>query len=155
MERSRRRKESHPEQASTSVPKVKEQTDVKSSNSLEASPATRVENPLFFGRQDEKYRRVIIGIIPCVLVTSLDTDAFVAFVACIDMLMVRSNLSAKSRKECTQRAVAILREKRVQGCVSQNSDPMNSFPRKARKMGMNASAGTHHEILIRRNYPKR
>ena len=34
------------EQASSSVPKVKEQTDVKSSNSQEASPATGAKNPL-------------------------------------------------------------------------------------------------------------
>ena len=54
----------------------------------------------------------MIGINPCVVVTSLETGAFVAFVACIDMLMVRSNLSAKSRKEGTQGAVAFLREKK-------------------------------------------
>ena len=34
------------EQASSSMPKVKEQTDVKSSNSLEASPATGAKKPL-------------------------------------------------------------------------------------------------------------
>ena len=73
---------------------------------------------LVYGRQDEKDRRVIIGTMPCVNVTSLETDAFVAFVAYIDMLMVRSNLSARSRKEGTQGAVAFLRKRRVQGCVS-------------------------------------
>ena len=83
------------EQASSSVQKVKEQTVVKSSNS-----------------PNEKDRRVIIGSMPCVVVTSLETDAFVAFVAFFDMLMVRSNLSARSRKEGTQGAVAFLREKK-------------------------------------------
>ena len=39
-------KRSHPEQVSSSVPKVKEQTDVKNSNSLKASPATGAKNPL-------------------------------------------------------------------------------------------------------------
>ena len=34
---------------------------------------------------------MIIGIIPCVVVTSLETDAFMAIVADIDMLMVRRN----------------------------------------------------------------
>ena len=34
----------------------------------------------------------------------------------------------------------------VQGCVSQNSDPMNSNPRKAGELGLNASVG-HTEIL--------
>ena len=75
------------------------------------------------------------------MVTSLETDAFVAFVAFFDMLMVRSNLSARSRKEGTQGAVAVLREKRVQGCVSQDSDPMNSVLRKVEELGLNPSAG--------------
>ena len=92
--------------------------------------------------QDEKDRHVIFDILPCVVVASLETDAFVVIAANIDMLMVRSNLSAKSRNEGTQGAVAILREKkRVQGCVSQNSDPMNSILRKARELGLNALAG--------------
>ena len=98
------------------------------------------------------------------------TDACVAFVAYFDMLMVRSNLSARSRKEGTQGAVAILRGKKVHGCVSQNSDPMNSVLRKAVEFGLNASAGhtmkfwrcTWYKITIReskrtiwRHYPKR
>ena len=71
-------KRSHLEKVSSTVPKVKEQTDVTSSNSLKASPAPGVENSLFYGYQDEKDRHVIIGVIPCVAVTSLETDAFVA-----------------------------------------------------------------------------
>ena len=67
---------------------------------------------LVYGWQDEKDRRVIIDIIPCVVVTSLETDAFMAIVAYVDKLMVRSNLSARSRKEGAQGAVAILRKKK-------------------------------------------
>ena len=37
---------SHPEEASSSEPCEKEQTDVKNSNSAKTSLATRVENPL-------------------------------------------------------------------------------------------------------------
>ena len=66
-------KKSHLEQVSSSVPKVKEQTDVKNSNSLKASPATWGKRKLVYGWQDEKDRHVIIGIIPCVAVTSLET----------------------------------------------------------------------------------
>ena len=55
---------------------------------------------------------------PGVVVTILETDAFVAFVAYTDMLMVRSNLSAGSRKRGTQRKVAILRRKRPRLCIS-------------------------------------
>ena len=61
---------------------------MKSSNSLKASPAARVRKILVYGGQDEKYRRLIIDIISCVVVTGLETDAFVPFVAYIDMLMV-------------------------------------------------------------------
>ena len=39
--------------------------------------------------QDVEKRHVIIGILPCVVVTSLETDAFMAVVAHFDMLMVR------------------------------------------------------------------
>ena len=39
-------KRSHPEPVSSSVPRVKEQTNVKRSNSLKANPTTRVENSL-------------------------------------------------------------------------------------------------------------
>ena len=48
---------SHLEQACSSVPKVKEQTDVKSSNSPEASPATRAENPLSV---DGKMKKIVV-----------------------------------------------------------------------------------------------
>ena len=41
------------------------------------------------GGQDEKHRHVIIDIIPHVVVTSLETDAFMDIVAYFDMLMVR------------------------------------------------------------------
>ena len=99
-----------------------------------------LKKSLVYGWQDEKDSHVIFGIIPCVVVTSLETDAFVAFVALFDMLMVRSNHSARSRKEGTQGAVAVLRE-RVQGCVSQNSDPMNRILRQVGDLRLNASAG--------------
>ena len=46
----------------------------------------------------------------CVVVTSLETDAFMAIVACFDMLIVREN-PARGRKEGTQGSVAILKEK--------------------------------------------
>ena len=60
-------------------------------------------------------------------------------------------------------------EKNVQGCVSQNSDPMNSFLRKVEELGLNASAGhtwnsqdapgaklnSGKKRAIWRNYPKK
>ena len=47
--------------------------------------------------QDVENRRVIIGILPCVIITSLETGASVAIIACTDMLMVRRN-PARGRK---------------------------------------------------------
>ena len=58
------------------------------------------------GGQDVKDRRVIFGILPCVAITGLETDASMAIIACILMLMVRS------KSESTQGAVAILKEKK-------------------------------------------
>ena len=57
-------------------------------------------------------------------------------------MLTRSNLSAGSRKEGTQGTVAVVREKtKVQGCVSQDSDPVSSVLRKDEELGLNASAG--------------
>ena len=49
------------------------------------------------GGQDVANRRVIIGILPCVVVTSLETGASIARIVCIDMLMVR-RIPARGRK---------------------------------------------------------
>ena len=73
------------------------------------------------------------------MVTSLETDAFVAIVAYVDKLTVRGN-PARGREEGSQGSVPVL-EKKVQGCVSQDSDPMNSIQRKVEELGLNASAG--------------
>ena len=74
---------------------------------------------------------MIIDIVPCVVVTSLETDAFMAIVAYFDILTVRRNPARGPGKEGTQGSVAILKEKKVQDCVSQNSDPLNSILRNA------------------------
>ena len=48
---------------------------------------------------------MIINIIPCVVVTSLETDAFMAIVAYVDKLMVRAT-SARGREDGAQGSVA-------------------------------------------------
>ena len=118
---------------------------MKSSN-LEASPATGAENPLSMEGQDEKDGRVIVDLVPCVVVTSLETDAFMAIVAYFDILTVRRNPARGPEKEGTQGSVAILKEK-IQGCVSQNSDPMNSILTESCRIGIERFGGTHPEIL--------
>ena len=100
------------EQASSSAPKVKEQTDVKSSNSLEASPATGVKKSLFIESDMQKDRRVIIGILPCVVLTSLETDALMAVVAFFDMLMVRRDLPRGREKNVLKKQLLFWREKK-------------------------------------------
>ena len=117
------------EQASSPVPKVKKQTDVNGLYSLKACPVTGAKKIFVYGWQDEKDRRVTIDIIPCVVVTSLETDAFVAIVAYFEVEKRRY-----SRSSCCS-------EKKVQGCVSQNLDQLNSFLRKAEELGLNALAG--------------
>ena len=142
MERSGRRKEISP-RASIFFSTESEETDgcERLEQSKSQSCDLSKKKTLVYGGQDEEDRHVILDIIPCVVVTSLETGAFVAFAAFFDMLMVRGNLSARSRKEGTQGAVAFLSEKKVQGCVSQSSDPMNSILPKAGELRLNASAG--------------
>ena len=149
------------EQASSSVPQVKEQTDLKSSKNLEASPATRAHNPL---SMQGKMKKIVVW---------LSTASRVSWLQVWKQMHLWPSLpiSTSWRWEETQREVevATLKEKKVQGCVSQNSDPMNSISRKAVELGLNASAGhtlkfsgrTWYETKIRerkrviwRHYPK-
>ena len=75
-------------------------------------PVLRLElKSLVYGERNAKNRRVIIGIITCVVITSLETDALMAIVACIDMLMVRRSPARGREEEGTQEAVAILKGK--------------------------------------------
>ena len=84
------------EQTSSSVPKVRARTDVTSSTSLEASPATRAKISCAWGAKCE-YRHVVIGTLPCVVITSLKADAFMAIIACFDTLMEKPR--KRSKKE--------------------------------------------------------
>ena len=132
---------SRQEQASSSMPKVKEQTDVKSSNSLEASPATGAKKTLVYERQDEKDHREIIGIIPCVVVTSLETDAFVAPIAYFDMLMVRRNRERARERKVLKEQLLFWGKKRSKVVYLKTQIQWILFFRKAREIGLNASAG--------------
>ena len=110
---------------------MKEQTDVKSSNSLKASPATRVKNSLsVVGKRknisvsDYRYHPMCHG--------------YRSGNRCICDIRCPYRHADGASAQSTQGAVAILRDKTVQGCVSQNSDTMNSFLRKVRELGLNA-----------------
>ena len=60
---------------------------------------------------------MILDIIPCVVVTSLETDAFMAIVAYFDMLTVKGNPARVLTEEGTQGSVAILRRKKRSNVV--------------------------------------
>ena len=73
--------------------------------------------------------------------------------------------SKMSKSESTQGAVAILIEKKVQGCVFQNSDPKKSFLRKAGQTRLTRctilrthlvrSSNSGKKRSISRRYPQR
>ena len=128
------------EQTSSSVPTGTGQTDVKSSTSLEPSPATGAKiHCCGEGRrgQDVKYRRVMFGILPCVVISSLETDAFMAIVACIDMLMVRR------RKSELKEQLRFW----VQGCVSQKLRSTEVHSAESWANEIERFGGTQHKIL--------
>ena len=69
---------------------------------------------------------------------------FVAFVAFIHTLMVRSNLSARSRKEGSQGSVAILREKESKVVYLKTNE---FYSTESLRIGIERFGRTHHEIL--------
>ena len=99
-----------------------------------------------YGWQDVKDRHEIIGIIPCVVVASLETDAFVSFASYIDMLMARSNLSARSKKKVLKEQLLFWGKKSPRLRISKLRSN-NSSQRKAKELGMNASAGHTMKFL--------
>ena len=60
-------------------------------------PTLRLELKSFVYGQDVKDRRVVFDILPCVVITSLETSAFMAIIGCVDLLLVRRN-PARSRR---------------------------------------------------------
>ena len=103
----------------------------------------------------------IIGILPCVVITSLETGAFMAVTACIDMLMVRRNPARSRRKRVLKEQLRRKRGPRL--CISKfRSKEVYSAESWATRL--NASAGhaikfsgrTWYEVQIReRELPSR
>ena len=91
---------------------------------------------------------MIIDIIPCVVVTSLETDAFVAVVAYFDMLLVKEVTPARGRRRRYSRNSCYY-EKEKRGprlCISKFRS--NEFySTESWRIGIERSGGTHHEIL--------
>ena len=123
--------------------KVKKRIDGKSLYSLKASPATNALKSLVHEGPGEEDRRVTIDIIPCVVVTRMKTDAFMAIVAHVVKLMVRAT-SARGREEGTWGAVAILKKKKKTSKIVVYLKTQIHWILvywKLKKMGLNASAG--------------
>ena len=78
------------------------------------------------------------------MVTAYQARSSIHLVKSFDASMAANGIVSggkKSKKESTQGAVAILKEKKSPGCVSQNSDPKKSILRKAGQRRLNESAG--------------
>ena len=127
------------EQASFSVPTVKGQTDVKSSTSLEASLATGAKIPCLWETRCERSSCDFRHPPVCRDYKSGNRCS------CGNYCLYRhadgeEKPGKKSKKESSQGAASILRQK-VQGYVSQNSDPKKSILWKVGHTRLNASAG--------------
>ena len=59
------------------------------------------------GEQSVKDRRVIFGTLPCVVITSLKADAFMAVIACFDMLMAKRSPARGRRKRVLKEQLRI------------------------------------------------
>ena len=101
----------------------------------------RSEFPANF-EQNAKIRHVVIGILPCVIITCLNQDANMAKNANSDTTMLRRRPARSRRKGSAKGSVAVLKKKsKLWLCTSRFlSEEVHSI-RKVRKMGSNASAG--------------
>ena len=126
------------EQASSSVPIVKTQTDEKIWNSLKAGPATKAKNPL---SMVSKMKKIVMWFFTSSRMSWLQFWKHSWLSLPISTCWRWERTQRKVEEEGTQGAVASLKEKKnVQGCVSQDSDPMSSILRKVEELGLNASA---------------
>ena len=119
-----------------------EETDWrKSLYSLKANPSTKAKNPLsMVGKMKNN-------------VVWLSTSSSVSWLQVWKQMhlwlslpistcwRLQKHSASSKKKKVLKEPVAVLRRKNVQGCVSQDSDPMNSFPRNVAEMGLIASAG--------------
>ena len=77
------------------------------------------------------------------LTTRLKSDAVMASVANIDTLMLRRRPAKSREKRVLKDQLLFLKHNKVQiVCVSQDSDPKKSNPRKVGELRLNASADT-------------
>ena len=121
------------------APKAQAQTDrkipSKSSGRRRESPSgRRGKIPCRYFLRSEVYEPVL----PCVSITSLNQGAHMAKNADSNTLRLMGlQQSKKSKKSGVKGSVALVKESIQLGCVSQDSHPRKSIPRKERKLGSN------------------
>ena len=117
---------------------------------------------LVFSGQDEKDLRVIVDIIPCVVVTCLETDAFMAIVAYFDIQTVKGNPARVRKEEVTSRISCYCEWKTSQRLCISRLGSNEFYSTESWRTGIERFGGTH-QIILRmhlvqnwiRDYPKR
>ena len=110
------------EQASSSGPKVREETDEKRSRSQEAGPAIRGKIPCLWGGRGARCNISSCGYRHPPVCHRCKSGNGCIYGHCCQYRHAdgEEKPSKRSKTESTQGAVAILRQNKVQGCVSQN-----------------------------------
>ena len=141
----------------------------KSFNSLKASPVTKAQKFRVFSRARWKISSCDYRHHPVCRGSKSGNTCIHGYRCLCRQADGKSNLSARSKRRYSRISCYAEKKKNVQGCVSQNSDPMNSILRKVEELGLNASAGhtwnswdasgttlnSGKKKAIWRHYPKR
>ena len=93
--------------------------------------------PIISLGESVRTRRAIIGTLPCVSLTGLNQDAHVAKNANSDTLRSMGSPARSQRKVVRKDQLHYWRSLHNWGCVSQDSYPRKSIPRKDGKLGSN------------------
>ena len=138
-------RKSHPEQESSSVPKVKTQTDVKSLNSLKASPATKAQNPM---SMVGKMKKIVVWFSKSSRMSWLQVwkQKHLWLSLLISTCWRWKETQREFEKEGTQWITFMRRKKGPRLCISKIRS--NEFcSTESWRIGIERSFGTRHEIL--------
>ena len=87
-------------------------------------------------KESARTRHVIIGTLPCVLITSMKQDAHMEQSADFDMLRGRRSPAKSRRKVVGQGSVALLKDSTQLGCVFRDSHPRKTILWKVGTIGI-------------------
>ena len=104
-------------------------------------------------KESARTRHVIVGTVPCVLITSMKQHAHMEQSADFDMLRRRRSPARSRRKVVGQGSVALVKDSTQLGCVFRDSHPRKSILWKVEQLGskhtVKISKGTWHTMKIR------